>query len=56
MWQVKMSLNRKNIFRLSRSVAGVAGVAVWSLVKICIDDISAVLRAKYLRFRLPFIN
>jgi hypothetical protein len=38
----------KKMFRLSR---GVAVVAVRVLVKICIDDISAVLRAD-LRFRL----
>jgi hypothetical protein len=28
MWQVKTSLERINIFRLSRGVAGIAGVAV----------------------------
>jgi hypothetical protein len=44
---LKMSLERKKI-RLSR------GVAVRSLVEICIDDISAVIRA--LRFRLPFVS
>jgi hypothetical protein len=38
-------------FRLSR---GVAGVAVRALVEICVDDISAVLRAT--DFRLPFIS
>jgi uncharacterized membrane protein YwzB len=42
--------------RLSRGVVGIAGVAVWSLVKICIDDISAVLKATDLRFRLIFVR
>jgi hypothetical protein len=48
----KNKLRAKN-FRLSR---GVSGVAVWELVEICIDDISAVFRATALRFRLPFVN
>jgi hypothetical protein len=43
-----MSLERKKI-RLSR------GVAVRVLDEICMHDISAVLRAIDLRFRLPFI-
>jgi hypothetical protein len=46
----KMSLERKQIFRPSY------GVAVRSLVEICIDDISAILRATDLRFRLPFVS
>jgi hypothetical protein len=50
MWQVKMSLVRNKNFRLSR------GVAVRALVKICVDDISAVLRASDLRFLLPFVS
>jgi hypothetical protein len=50
---IKMSLERKTFFRLTR---GVAGVAVRSLVEICIDDISAVLRATDLRLRLPFVS
>jgi hypothetical protein len=33
MWQVKMSLERKIFFCLSRGVAGFAGVAVRSLVR-----------------------
>jgi hypothetical protein len=45
----KMSLERKN-FRLSR------GIAVRSLVEICIDDISAVLRATDFRFGLHFVS
>jgi hypothetical protein len=43
----------KNFFYRSR---GVAGFAVRSLVEICIDNISAVLRATGLRFRLPFVS
>jgi hypothetical protein len=42
----------KKNFGLSR---GVAGVAVRALVEIRVDDISAVLRATDLRFRLPFV-
>jgi hypothetical protein len=53
MRKVKMGLERKNIFRLSR---GVAGIAVRSLVELCIGDISAVLRATDLRFWLPFVS
>jgi hypothetical protein len=50
-----MSLERKKKFRLSRGVVGIAGVAVRSLIEICID-ISAVLRAPDLRFQLPFVS
>jgi hypothetical protein len=50
MWQVKTSLERNFFFRLSR------GVAVRVLVEICVDDISAVLRATDLRFLLPFVS
>jgi hypothetical protein len=50
MWKVKMSLERKNYFRTAR------GVAVRLLVEICIEDISAVLRATVLRFRLFFVS
>jgi hypothetical protein len=51
----KTSLERKKKFRLSRGVAGDAGIAYRALVEICVDDISAVLRAKDLKFRLPFV-
>jgi hypothetical protein len=44
---LKNKLRAKKI-RLSR------GVAVRALVEICIDDISAVLRATYSRFQLTF--
>jgi hypothetical protein len=37
-----MSLERQNIVCLSR---GIAGVAIRVLIEICIDDISAVIRA-----------
>jgi hypothetical protein len=50
MMKVKTSLERKRISRLSRVVA------VRVLVEICVDDISAVLRAADLRFRLPFVS
>jgi hypothetical protein len=43
----------KKKIRLSR---GVAGVAVRALVEICVEDISAVLRATDLRFRLSFVT
>jgi hypothetical protein len=49
----------KNKFRSkkkSRLSRGVAVVAVRALVEICIDVISAVLRATDLRFRLPFVT
>jgi hypothetical protein len=44
------------IFRLSRAVAWVAGVSGRVFVEICVDDISAVLRATDLRFRLHFVS
>jgi hypothetical protein len=47
---LKNKFRAKNFFRLSR------GVAVRALVEICVDDISAVLRATDLRFRLPFVS
>jgi hypothetical protein len=49
----KTGFRAKKNFRLSR---GVAGVAIRSLVEICIDDISALLRATDLRFRLTFVS
>jgi hypothetical protein len=50
-----MCLERKKI-RLPRGVAGVASVAVRSLIEIFIDDISAIFRATDLRIRLPFVS
>jgi hypothetical protein len=47
---LKDEFRAKFFFRLSR------GVAVRSLVEICIDDISAVLRATDFKFRLPFFS
>jgi hypothetical protein len=47
--KLKKLVRAKKIVRLSRGV-------VRSLVKIYIDDISAVLRATDLRFRLPFVS
>jgi hypothetical protein len=46
----KKQVKSEKKFRLSR------GVAVRALVEICVDDISAVLRATDLRFRLPFVT
>jgi hypothetical protein len=51
LFMLKNKLRAKKKFRLSR---GVAGVAVRALVEICVDDISAVLRATDLGFQLPF--
>jgi hypothetical protein len=42
-------------FGLLRGVAGFAGAAFRALDEICINDISAVLSATDLRFRLFFI-
>jgi hypothetical protein len=50
MRQVKNEFRAKFFFRLSRRFA------VRSLVEICIDDISAVLRATDLRFQLSFVS
>jgi hypothetical protein len=44
----KEHIKSEFLYRLSRGV-------VRALVEICIDDISAVLRATNLRFQLPFI-
>jgi hypothetical protein len=54
----KIQLRAKKKFRLLRGVvvvAIVAGVAVRVLIEICIDDISAVLRAKNMKYWLSFI-
>jgi hypothetical protein len=53
MWQVKNKFRAKTNSSLSRDVAG---VVVRLLVEICIDNISAFLRATDLRFRLPFVS
>jgi hypothetical protein len=46
---------RKNEFR-AKKIRLSRGVAVRLLVEICIDDISTVLRATDLRFRLSFVS
>jgi hypothetical protein len=46
----------KNKFRAKKKIRLSRGVAVRALVEICVDDISAVLKATDLRFWLPFVS